>query len=198
MQQMFFSITTDITTFFSIYAPAGFLLALLVSILYCLAAHRRTKPVVGQLDAGKQTDNILTVVKKGMLFFLLVWYAYIVLGITILSRGESGTRKASFELFRTFQNTFTARKQVYENVIMFVPLAVLLYGWSGRFRRLSVVLVTGMSASLFVEVTQWVTETGYFEVDDILTNTLGMLQGFALCVFAEKVKNGIRKRRSVI
>lgn len=113
--------------------------------------------------------------------FLLVAYLYIVFGITILSRSESGTRGASFELFRTFRNTFSARKQIYENVLMFVPYAVLLYGLAKLFRRWWIALLMGAGSSLLIEVTQWVTRTGYFEVDDILTNTVGMTIGYLVC-----------------
>jgi glycopeptide antibiotics resistance protein len=124
--------------------------------------------------------------------FLLVAYLYIVIGITILSRSEGGTSGASFELFRTFRNTFSARKQIYENVLMFVPYAVLLYGLARPFRRWWIALLMGAGSSLLIEVTQWVTRTGYFEVDDILTNTVGMMIGYLVCRI---IGNGYRRIR---
>ena len=134
-------------------------------------------------------------VAKLVWIFFIIMYIYIVIGITILSRSESGTQFVSFELFRTFRNTFTARKQIYENIIMFVPYAILLYGLSERFRRLWVALLMGMFSSLLIEVVQWTTHTGYFEVDDILTNTIGMLVGYVLAFLVWKAKEKIRTRR---
>lgn len=187
MLNMIVTIVKDITTFFSIYAPVGFGLALVAACIY------RSVPIIFQWVSGKKEKAVRRISEKEtILVFFLVWYLYIVLGITMLSRSESKTRQASFELFRTFQNTFFARKQVYENVIMFVPLAVILYGLSKRFRRLPMVLFTGIMGSLFIEIMQWVTQTGWFELDDILTNTMGMLFGFLLCAAAEKVIDCLR------
>ncbi len=128
-----------------------------------------------------------------MRLFCFAAYIYIVIGITILSRSESGTRGASFELFRTFRNTFSARKQIYENALMFVPYAVLLYGLARTFRRWWVTLLMGVGSSLLIEVTQWVTQTGYFEVDDILTNTAGMALGYLMCRIIETVYKRTKK-----
>ena len=100
---------------------------------------------------------------------------------------------ASFELFRTFRDTFFVRKQIYENVLMFVPYAVLLYGLAKVFRRWWRMLLIGAGSSLLIEMTQWVTRTGYFEVDDILTNTVGMMIGYVGCWMAEMIFRRLRK-----
>ena len=50
----------------------------------------------------------------------------------------------------------------------------------------------GVVSSLFIEIMQWLTKTGYFELDDIMTNTLGMLIGYLICVlFVEIYKKNI-------
>ena len=42
---------------------------------------------------------------------------------------------------------------------------------------------------LLIEVTQWVTKTGCFELDDVLTNTLGMLLGCVVCIVVRRDKS---------
>lgn len=177
---MLFAIIKDIISFFMAYLLKGSLLAAMVVTCYLCYELYWKKMRLSQ-TSSERTIQMNHIAGKTICIFLLTLYVYIVIGITILSRSESGTRQASFELLRTFQNTFFARKQIYENVIMFVPYAVLLFVLSKSFHRAWLMLVIGICSSLLIEVTQWVTKTGYFEVDDILTNTLGMLLGYIFC-----------------
>lgn len=194
MREMLSSITKDITRFFLEYAPSGCLFAC-GTVLVCIIVVAFIKR---QFVLSSSMENVLygkTFVRKLEQIFVLVLYLYIVIGITILFRSESGTREMSVELFRTFRNTFQARKQIYENIIMFVPYAILLYGLAKPFQKLWVALLIGMVSSLMIEVTQWITHTGYFELDDILTNTIGMLLGYVLAYFISKLKEKIQIRR---
>jgi len=184
MREMLFAIFEDIIFFFNIYATVGGQLACLAVggfIGYSIWKNRNQKICISNL------------IDKVMCIFLLVMYVYIVVGITILSRTENETRGASFQLFRTFWNYFMGRKQIYENILMFVPYAVLLYGLAKPFRKLGICLLMGAGSSLLIEITQWVTRTGYFEVDDILTNTIGMLIGYMISYMIEKIYKRIKK-----
>lgn len=187
------AVLKDIAGFGARYAPSACIVAGGAVLLSGLVMLYLKKGFVlsAEIEASVSGKNC---VKKLLWIFFLVAYIYIVIGITILSRSESGTRGASFELFRTFRNTFSARKQIYENVLMFVPYAVLLYGLAKPFRRWWIALLMGAGSSLLIEVTQWVTRTGYFEVDDILTNTVGMVLGYLICFGLEKLKNKIKNR----
>ena len=73
-----------------------------------------------------------------------------------------------------------------------MPYAILLFGFSEYFRRAGIMMGVGVVSSLFIEIMQWLTKTGYFELDDIMTNTLGMLIGYLICVlFVEIYKKNI-------
>lgn len=76
---------------------------------------------------------------------------------------------------------------------MVVPYAVLLYGLARPFRRWWIALLMGAGSSLLIEVTQWETRTGCFEVDDIWTNSVGMMIGYLMCRIVEKVYKCIKK-----
>ena len=178
MIEMLLAIAKDITKFFIRYAPLGFLLAIVVTLGY-LWQEGYWKVKKSDKKNEIQTKNLAG---KAFFLFLLTLYAYIVIGITMLSRSEGGTRHASFELFRTFRNTFFSKKQIYENIIMFVPYAILLYGFSECFRKAFRMMGIGAVSSLIIEIMQWVTKTGYFELDDIMTNTLGMMIGYLICI----------------
>jgi len=189
---MFEAILRDIVSFGIRYAPSACIVAA-GAVLLCMLVVQCLKKYFVLSQAMEEFVCEMSRPGRRVRLFLIVAYLYIVIGITILSRSESGTRGASFEFFRTFRNTFSARKQIYENVLMFVPYAVLLYRLAKPFRRWWIALLMGAGSSLLIEVTQWLTRTGYFEVDDILTNTVGMMIGYLTCRIVENRYRRIKK-----
>ena len=74
---------------------------------------------------------------------------------------------------------------VVGNVVMFIPFGFL--GWIfPKLRELKSLLFTFISAITIVEVTQYFTRMGIFEVDDIILNTFGVFLGFLIRNLVEK------------
>ena len=74
--------------------------------------------------------------------------------------------------------------QVLLNVAMFIPLGYLLpyiFDWYRRSIRRRVV-ITGFLASLLIENVQLVTKHGYYDIDDLFSNTIGAWIGQGLYV----------------
>ena len=101
--------------------------------------------------------------KKNLLMGLLTFYVILILIISIFSR-EPGSRVG----------------------VSLIPGETWTREWQGRAyvnRRGIYVVLASFLLSLTVEVTQYVTQMGYFQVDDLLTNTLGTLLAVILCKF---------------
>lgn len=115
---------------------------------------------------------------------LLVAYGLTVLLITFLSREDRGSTGMYLELFSSWG--INARNNAYfiENILLFVPLG-FFYSWVVKAKGSCIAgLLLGLSFSFCIESLQLVTGRGVFQVDDILTNGLGMLAGttlFHLC-----------------
>lgn len=78
-------------------------------------------------------------------------------------------------------------KQIILNILLYIPMGYLLpFVWPGLRRRGSEVtfswrvVLIGCLSSLCTELTQLVFRIGWFELDDILNNTLGCLIGYVL------------------
>ena len=69
-------------------------------------------------------------------------------------------------------------RSVVENVLLFIPYGILGPWAIERLRRFWSCVLLGAVTSLIIETLQLVTERGYFQIDDILTNTLGTAVGF--------------------
>lgn len=105
-------------------------------------------------------------------------YITVMLAITFLSR-ESGSRSdvLDLRLFSTWGINARNNAFVIENVLLFLPYG-FLYCWnSARKKRILLCTLLGAATSLGIETMQLVTGRGYFQIDDIVTNTLGALIG---------------------
>lgn len=68
-------------------------------------------------------------------------------------------------------------REVLLNVLLYLPLGYLLPFVSKRLRRPSLILLIGFLCSLATELGQYYTKLGYFQIDDLVCNTMGALIG---------------------
>ena len=85
-----------------------------------------------------------------------------------------------------------ARFNLMGNVIPFIPFGVLLPMISEKANSFIRVLFIGMGFVLFVEVFQFFTRLGSFDVDDVILNMFGILIGYLIVWFGSTIKD--RKR----
>lgn len=71
------------------------------------------------------------------------------------------------------------------NILLFIPLGYL---WKVGFlyhKRWYNAALWGMMSSLLIEIIQLVFCLGWFDIDDLINNTLGAVIGYACCSFSE-------------
>jgi glycopeptide antibiotics resistance protein len=112
--------------------------------------------------------------------FLLSFYIYIFLvaGITFLSRSPGSRTEVNLKVFGTISNSMYSNRYVIENILLFIPFGVLFPCLWKRLQSVLNSLIVGFLISLFIEISQYVSQRGYFQVDDMIFNTLGTLVGF--------------------
>jgi len=107
-------------------------------------------------------------------------YAAAMLIITFLSR-ESGSRNGiDLQLFSTWGRNNRNHAFVVENVLLFIPYGFLCCRSFPKTAGLFRCAAIGALTSIGIETLQLVTGRGYFQLDDILTNILGMIIGYLL------------------
>lgn len=106
--------------------------------------------------------------------------------MTLMYRG-SGDSRARLTLFwsyrRFFQNS-TLRREVINNILLFVPFGALLRSLTARKR----VWVLIPLLTIAIELTQYFTKLGLCEADDIVSNTIGGLLGYGVVCIAYRFK----------
>lgn len=159
------------------------LFVLLIKFVLAIADKQTVKKAVQQLHGDKIGWTCF-------ITFLFITYLFVVICLTLFSR-EPGTRgTVNLVLLSSLEGSADRISIAVENMVMLAPFGILMplvMGWS---RKWYFVILTGALLSLAIETVQLVTGCGYFELDDILFNTLGVVIGYVvwrigLCIFTK-------------
>ena len=146
---------------------------------------------------------------KRKLLIKVIWWIYFVLlfGIVIIKfRGsfsellikmESTPFGTNYNLipFKSIGDQLShfsegwARFNLLGTIIPFVPFGFLLPVVSEKINSFIKILFAGFGFLLFVEVFQFFTRLGSFDVDDIFLNMLGIFIGYLLIWFGINMRN---------
>lgn len=146
---------------------------------------------------------------KRKLLIKVIWWIYFVLlfGIVIIKfRGsfsellikmESTPFGTNYNLipFKSIGEQLShfsegwARFNLLGNIIPFVPFGFLLPVVSEKINSFIKILFAGFGFLLFVEVFQFFTKLGSFDVDDIFLNMIGIFIGYLLIWFGINMRN---------
>jgi glycopeptide antibiotics resistance protein len=153
------------------FMPYGLLAGLFLVLLLTLVNHYRA-------NRGRKR---LPVYSYAGVFM----YVVIIMCITFFSR-EPGSRKGiDLELLSTWGINARNNAFVVENVLLFIPYGFLCAWAFPAIRELAVGCFLFLCTSTGIEFLQLLTQRGYFQVDDILTNVMGGFAGlflFSCCI----------------
>ena len=99
-------------------------------------------------------------------------------------------RSMSDQLKRITQ--WWALKNLLGNIIPFVPFGFLLPIAYGKFSSAIKVLCTGLVSILLIEIFQFFTKLGFFDVDDIILNLIGIVCGYLMFWFYKNIIRIVR------
>lgn len=98
-----------------------------------------------------------------------------------------------FWIYRNQVGTFAMLSNIFGNVVGFIPFGLIPPIISRNSRSFFFITFSGLTLSLFVEVTQLISRAGCFDVDDLILNTLGTAIGYILFAIAHKIYRTGRK-----
>lgn len=117
-------------------------------------------------------------IKSAIAIAMLIGYWIILCYITLFTR-ESGSRVGvNLRLFGTLGHGAQGDAYVLENILVFIPFGILVTVALPTFQKWWYCMLLGFLISCGIEMTQYITCRGYVQLDDVVTNTIGMLLGF--------------------
>lgn len=136
-------------------------------------------------------------------FFCLVVYVNIIMQLTLLGRKDGSRIGVELSLFGYLgDGKFSRQMLMYAvlNVFLFIPYGFIIR-WLPWFRKqkesVSILLATlvCLASSLLIEMIQLITKRGYYELEDLVCNTLGGLIGGLLFTLVYRLFEGFWKEK---
>lgn len=137
------------------YLPLAFLLGILLYLITIICLRRHKKPICITLFTS---------------YFIMLFI------ITIFEREPGSRTGISLKFFEALGGP-RANAYVIENVLLFIPFGIFIPLKWKQLRNPFVCSILGFCLSCIIEIIQLITERGHFQIDDIVTNTLGTLIG---------------------
>ena len=119
--------------------------------------------------------------KQRLAASLLIAYVFLVMAVTVLARKPFNEFRmlppfwSYIEIMKGSPKTYSYATEIVLNILMLVPVGFLLPVLLEKN-----VILYGFLCSLCIEVFQLVTMRGYFEANDLLHNTIGVVAGYWL------------------
>ena len=158
--------------------PIGYLIpAILITLIGAIIYFLLYRIWVGTILLKRQKK-----IGVGILFII---YMEVLLQTAFFSR-EAGSRKGiDLTILSTWGKTAQEHANFIENIMMFVPLGILLPMLFKKIRKLQYCVLTGFLCSCMIEVSQMITQRGFCQLDDVITNTVGAVVGWMIwrCVW---------------
>ena len=126
---------------------------------------------------------IAHVFKKDKSKLVFALYLVILLFFTVFGRIERNTESAIIIPLMSYVHILNGQydlTNIIINVVMFLPLGFMLKKYLYRNINSKGVLFIAITASCVIEILQFVLKRGWFEVDDIIHNTVGAYVGFII------------------
>ena len=129
--------------------------------------------------------------KYRIAWILFIAYIIVIFQIVFFSREPGCRKEISLVLFETWGHSFHMHAMFIENIIMFIPFGVLLPIVFKQVRRGWKCVLIGFLCSCGIEITQHIAQRGYLQLDDVVTNTVGMFVGWLIWkIYVSASKHG--------
>lgn len=116
--------------------------------------------------------------KRLLAAMLLAVYFEVLLQMTFFCREPGCGRGIDWKLFETWGYTSITHALFIENIMLFMPFGFLMPMVFEKMQKVWICVVAGFFCSCTIEISQLVSQRGFCQIDDVLTNTFGALLGF--------------------
>ena len=144
-------------------------------------------------------DKVQTI--AGIILF--VWGAFVLMLTVLGRRTHEDEYGLNLVFFDCYQKIFVGHdkailRSVLQNIIMFIPIGFTLSVVFKNKHSFLIPLAISFGLSLTIETCQLILDSGYFELDDLVNNTLGALIGILLYLIVSRIYRSIQNHRKEV
>ena len=109
------------------------------------------------------------------------------LKLAFFSREPGSRTTISTHLFDIWETTVQSHAFFIENILMFIPFGILIPVAFSKIHGVVRCTAVAFVCSILLEGMQFITERGFCELDDVVTNTVGAMIGYVLYRIIQKI-----------
>ncbi len=180
---------SDILSLLKEYIILGIIALIFIFIIFFIGY----KLIYKKILKGEKNINK----RKMILYGISIIYIIIVLGAVFLNRSNL-YGYANLHLFSSYKEAYNNMqislfRNIILNILLFIPLGFLLPFYSDKLKKGYKIILIGFIFTLIIEIIQYITKIGIFEIDDILNNIIGTLIGYCIFKIYYNLKNKSKK-----
>lgn len=126
-----------------------------------------------------------------MLIIILFFYLSTVYISTVLARSQMANEVELLPALWSWRKVLSGERyvqyMVIENIIMLMPVGIIFPFIINKNYVTLLTILFGFAFSLFIEVSQKALHVGFFEMDDLMNNTIGVALGCAASIGVKKL-----------
>lgn len=130
--------------------------------------------------------------KKPVVIAFLAGYLLFVFYITLLRSSGKTIVLTPFSSYRGFFTSYGARLEILNNIWLFAPLGAALRFVSHK----KWIIFLPILLSVLIELTQLVFDLGFFQVDDIISNSIGAVIGYLVAYLFDRILSVLKAKIS--
>ena len=119
---------------------------------------------------------------------LFVTYMYTLLQQTYFSRPPGSRNTVSLIFGETWQGSVQSKAYVIENILMMIPFGVLLPNILKPAESIFCCIPLGFFFSVSLEYTQFLSQRGHMQVDDVVMNVIGTIIGYLFFATVKRLR----------
>ncbi len=144
--------------------------------------------------------RVPALVKEVIGVILIIVWMIILIDLTIIIRDKTPLPQILLTPFWCIKEAWKCRDAedwylIIGNIAIFMPLGIILPYFFKFRNKIAGAMGIGFVVSLFIEISQYIFHRGFFEIDDLINNTLGCILGYTFIVIYETVLNESKWRR---
>lgn len=144
----------------------GFLALVTFDVAYLILYRERKK------------DYGIFLAKNQFILYISFLYIAFVIYLTVLSRPPGSRTGVDLMPLATISPKLTGNIYAAENILLFLPFGILYCLLPFPFKRPQGCMAGAFTASILIELVQYITQRGYLQTDDVILNVLGCYLGY--------------------
>ena len=168
----------EITSFLHLAARCIMIAGIILSIIGCAY-------FIWYFIQKKRKKDVYLNKKKLIFSALLIGYIIVVVFATLLMERRAFLVEPNLMPFSSYISAWNSFgmllwRNIILNICMFIPLGMILPLFHRIFKKWWFTYLTGLFLTVLIEVLQYISKRGIFELDDIINNALGCMIGYGI------------------